>query len=89
MSDNYDDDWVWNGDCAPPPLHNAVYYDTIILPQLFYKAVIERNKQAVIMIIKYNIALSLQIVSLFDISLKGSFFYKLKWLKNSIIYNIK
>lgn len=77
MSDNYDDDWVFNFDCAPPPKHLAPYYDNLIIPKVFYKAVKERNVNQVILVIKYNIPLALTIVSFFDVSLKGSFFYKL------------
>jgi hypothetical protein len=77
MADNYDDDWVFNFDCAPPPMNIAPYYDNLIIPLVFYNAVKERNVQKVQMVIKHNINLSLRIVSFFDISLKGSFFYKL------------
>ena len=77
MSDNYDDDWVFNFDCAPPPRYIAPYYDNLIIPKVFYSAVKERNVDKVIMVIKYNIVLSLNIVSFFDISLRNSFFYKL------------
>lgn len=77
MSDTYDDDWVFNLDCAPPPKHLSAYYDNLIIPEIFYNAVINRNVQQVIMIIKYNIQLSIKVVSFFDISLKNSFFYKL------------
>lgn len=77
MADTYDDDWVFNLDCAPPPKYLPPYYDKLIIPQVFYNAVINRNVDQVIMIIKYNIGLSLNVVSFFDISLRGSFFYKL------------
>ena len=77
MSDNYDDDWVFNFDCAPPPKNLAPYYDNLIIPTVFYKAVKERNVKSLIMVIKYNINLSIKIVSFFDVSLRGSYFYKL------------
>ena len=77
MSDNFDEDWIFNFDCAPPPLNIAPYYDNLIIPLVFYNAVKERNVQKIQMVIKHNINLSLKVVTFFDISLKGSFFYKL------------
>ena len=83
MADNYDDDWVFNFDCAPPPMNIAPYYDNLIVPQVFYNAVKNRNAEKVIMIIKYNIVLSLKVVAYFDTQLRGSFFYKLNSKFNS------
>jgi hypothetical protein len=77
MTDNYDDDWIFNLDCAPPPKHLAIYYDNLIIPKVFYNAVKHRNSNQIVMIIKHNIPLTLKIISFFNIVLKNSFFYKL------------
>lgn len=83
MSDNFDDDWVFNFDNAPPVRYLAPYYDNLIIPKVFYSAVKERNVDKVILVIKHNINLSLKVVTFFNISLKGSFFYKLNSKFNS------
>ena len=59
------------------------YYDKLIIPTLFYNAVIERNVNKVNMIIKYNPVLSVNVALFYDIILKSAFFYK----KSGIIYS--
>ena len=77
MSDNFDEDWVFNFDCAPPPKSSAMNNDVMIIPKVFYNAVVNRNKKQIYTVIKNNIKLSLQIIILVNNTLKNAFFYKL------------
>jgi PIN domain nuclease of toxin-antitoxin system len=58
------------------PTHLPAYFDTLIIPEIFYDAVIERNINKVNNIIKYNPRLCVSIVSYYDITLKSAFFFK-------------
>ena len=74
--------------CNQLPLNIPSYYDTLIIPEIFYNAVIEGNIDKVNNIIKYNPKLSIAVVSFYDLILRGSFFYK-KAGKNGSPYKIK
>jgi len=71
-----DSTWPFNNDCVGVPQHLPTYYDLLIIPNLFYDAVIERNTNKVNNIIKYHPKLSIAVVSYYDITLKSAFFYK-------------
>ena len=62
--------------CDQPPLKMPRVIDVLILPQLFYQAVLARNEKEIVQIIKHHPYLSVQILSLYDIQLKNSFYYK-------------
>jgi hypothetical protein len=84
--------------CNQLPQHIPSYYDKLIIPEIFYNAVIERNINKVNDIIKYNPKLSISVVSFYDLILRGSFFYKksgksgspykIKWSTKENNYNI-
>jgi len=71
-----DSTWPFNLDCNQIPTHLPAYYDKLIIPVIFYDAVINRNINKVNNIIKYNPKLSIWIVSFYDITLKSAFFFK-------------
>ena len=60
-----DSTWPFNNDCIGLPQHLPAYYDLLIIPSIFYDAVIERNTKKVNNIIKYH-----------DTTLRSAFFYK-------------
>jgi hypothetical protein len=63
-------------DCGGIQRKLPIYYDYLIIPELFQKAVLERNTNQINNIIKNNPALSVSIVSYYDITLKNAFFFK-------------
>ena len=71
-----DSTWPFNFDCMGVPRHLPIYYDNLILPEIFYDAVIERNINKVNNIIKYHPRLAVGIVSYYDITLKNAFYLK-------------
>jgi hypothetical protein len=71
-----DSTWPFNNDCMGVPTHLPSYYDNLIIPEIFYNAVIERNINKVNQIIKYNPTLCINIVNYYDTTLKSAFFYK-------------
>lgn len=71
-----DTTWPYNFDCVGVPKHLPSYYDTLIIPKIFYNAVINRNTAEVNNIIKYNPKLSIAVVIYYDITLRSAFFYK-------------
>jgi len=74
--------------CNQLPLNIPSYYDTLIIPKIFYDAVIEGNIDKLNNAIKFNPKLSIAVVSFYDLILRGSFFYK-KAGKNGSSYKIK
>jgi hypothetical protein len=90
-----DSTWPFNFDCTGIPQNTPAYYDTLIIPTLFYKAVLTRNTQLLINLIKYNPQLSVAVVIFYDNILRGAFYtkkdakygmpFKIKWntLKNN------
>ena len=71
-----DSTWPFNFDYAAVARQLPAYYDLLILPSVFYDAVIERNTEKVNNLIKYYPGLSISIVSFYDITLKNAFFFK-------------
>ena len=71
-----DSTWPFNFDCVGVPKNLPAYYDLLILPEIFYNAVLERNTNKVNNIIKNNPYLSISIVSYYDTTLKSAFYYK-------------
>jgi hypothetical protein len=63
-------------ECNQLPINLPAYYDILIIPKKFYKAVIDRNINETNNIIKNNPKLSVSVVNFYDTILKGSFFYK-------------
>ena len=77
-----------NFECSAIPKHLPTYYDLLVLPSVFYQAVIERNTVKVNNLIKYYPGLCISIVSFYDILLKNAFFFK-KNAKIGMPYRIK
>lgn len=75
-------------DCTSIPRRLPIYYDYLIIPELFQKAVLERNINQINNIIKNNPSLSVSIVSYYDTTLKNAFFFK-KNAKNGIPNKIR
>ena len=71
-----DSTWPFNFDCQGIPRYLPPYYDLLVLPEIFYNAVVERNVDKVNLIIKYNPKLAISIVTFYDITLNNAFFYK-------------
>ena len=96
-----DSTWPFNNVCTGLPTHPSDYFDKLIIPEIFYNAVIERNINMVNKIIKYNPRLCINICTFYDITLKTSFFmqksakfnipfkfrWKIKTNNNNIIMN--
>ena len=88
-----DTTWPFNFDCVGAPQNLPSYYDKLIIPSIFYDAVIKRNKVDIINIIKYNPVLSIGIVIFYDNILRGAFYmkkaakfgmpYKIRWATNT------
>ena len=83
-----DSTWPFNNDCVGIPKNTPIYYDKLIIPTIFYDAVINRNINKVNLVIKYNPKLCVSILLFYDITLKSSFFYK-KNAKFSMPFKIK
>jgi len=81
-------DWVFNVDCISPPKNTPVYYDKAIIPSIFYNAVINKNVDETIQIIKFNPQLSLSIAAFYIIVLQQAFYYK-KAAKAGAPYRIR
>ena len=71
-----DSTWVFNFDCNNPPNKTPQYYDSIIIPRIFYNAVINRNVDEVNQIIKYNSKISNAVVTFYINTLQYSFYTK-------------
>ena len=84
-----------NYTCSGISTHIPSYYDNLVIPTIFYDAVIERNINKINNIIKNKPHLSISIVLFYDTILKNAFFnkkngksgsrYKIKWQTNSSI----
>lgn len=74
--------------CDQYPQKIPSYYDKLIIPEKYYDAVISRNINSLNNIIKNNPKLSISVISFYNLTLKGSFFYK-KSGKNGSFYKIK
>jgi hypothetical protein len=72
-----DSDWPFNFNCVGLPKHLSPYYDLIILPEVFYQPVIERNTQKINNLIKYYPILAINIISFYNITLLNAFLFKL------------
>lgn len=68
--------WKNSYECQAIPIHLPPYYDLLILPSVFYQAVIERNTEKVNNIIKYYPGLSIAVVAFYDLTLRNAFYYK-------------
>lgn len=89
-----DTTWPFNFDCNQPPLNTPEYFDKLIIPSIFYNAVIKKNKQELINIIKYYPKLSISVIIFYNNILQFSFYtkkaakygipYKIKWKTNSV-----
>jgi hypothetical protein len=64
-----DSDWVFNIECNNPPTNTSLYFDQNIIPEVFYNAVINRNKQQMYTVIKNNPKLSKEIIAFFQLTL--------------------
>lgn len=71
-----DSTWPFNFDCMGVPQHLPAYYDKLIIPDIFYDAVINRNTKQVNNVIRNNPKLSIAVVIFYDLTLKGAFFFK-------------
>lgn len=71
-----DSDWVFNIECNNPPTNTSLYFDQNIIPEVFYNAVINRNKQQMYTVIKNNPKLSKEIIAFFQLTLANSFNFK-------------
>jgi hypothetical protein len=71
-----DSTWPYNFDCQGVPTHLPSYYDKLIIPQIFYNGVINRNVTEVNQVIKYNPKLCIAVVNYYDTTLRSAFFYK-------------
>lgn len=71
-----DSTWPFNCDCIGIPKNIPSYYDQLVIPNIFYDAVINRNINKVNLIIKYNPKLCVSILIFYDTTLRSSFFYK-------------
>lgn len=71
-----DSTWPFNFDCVGAPTHLPPYYDKLIIPSIFYDAVINRNVNQVNNIIKNNQKLCIAIINYYDITLRSAFYYK-------------
>jgi len=71
-----DSTWPFNFDCIGAPQHLPSYYDLLIVPELFLKAVQDRNVNKVNLVIKNNPSLSVAVVAFYDITLRNAFYYK-------------
>ena len=71
-----DSTWPFNLDCNDPPTNTPKYFDTVIIPKVFYTAVINRNVNAVNNIIKYNPKLSVAVANFYIATLSNAFYTK-------------
>jgi hypothetical protein len=96
-----DSTWPFNFDCTGIPQNTPIYYDNLIIPTIFYNAVITRNTKLLVNLIKYNPQLSVSVVIFYDNILRQAFYtkkdakygmpFKIKWNtiknNNNIILN--
>jgi hypothetical protein len=96
-----DSTWPFNFDCMGIPQNTSAYYDNLIIPTIFYNAVITRNTKLLVNLIKYNPQLSVSVVIFYDNILRQAFYtkkdakygmpFKIKWnttkKNNNIILN--
>ena len=71
-----DSTWPFNNDCTGIPQNTSTYYDNLVIPAIFYDAVINRNINKVNLVIKNNPKLCVSILLFYDITLNSAFFYK-------------
>jgi hypothetical protein len=71
-----DSTWPFNLECNDPPTNTPQYYDKAIIPQLFYNAVINRDTNALVNIIKYNPVLSVAVANFYITTLANAFYTK-------------
>ncbi len=71
-----DSDWVYNFDCNLPLSNTAEYFDDNIIPEVFYEAVINRNKKEIYTVIKNNPKLSKEIIRFYQHTLAYAFNFK-------------
>jgi len=83
-----DTTWPFNLDCVQLPRNTPAYYDKLIIPSIFYNAVITKNIPGLINIVKYNPKLSIAVIAFYNLILQQSFYYK-KAGKAGIPYRIQ
>jgi hypothetical protein len=71
-----DSDWVFNFDCNDKATNVDSFFDANIIPSLFYQAVVNRNKNELINVIKYNPLLTKEVIKFFQYNLASSFYFK-------------
>ena len=71
-----DTSWPYNFDFPQMPRHLPAYYDKLIIPKYFYKAVIDKDVPALNNLIKYNPKLSIAVAAFSNLVLKDAFYYK-------------
>ncbi len=71
-----DSEWVFNFDCNEPLTNTAKYFDSNIIPAVFYDAVMNRNKNQVITVIKNNPVLTKEIIRFYQHTLANAFNFK-------------
>ena len=71
-----DSDWVFNIECNNPPTNTSLYFDENIIPEVFYNAVLSRNKQQMYSVIKNNPKLSKAIIAFYQLTLANAFNFK-------------
>jgi hypothetical protein len=71
-----DTTWPYNFDNPAVARHLPAYYDTLIIPKIFYNAVITRNTPELINLIKYNPKLSIAVAAFKNLTLMNAFYFK-------------
>jgi hypothetical protein len=83
-----DTTWPFNLDCVQLSRNTPAYYDKLIIPSIFYNAVVTKNVEALINVVKYNPKLSIAVIAFYNLILQQSFYYK-KAGKAGIPYRIQ
>lgn len=71
-----DSDWVFNFDCNNKPTQVDDFFDSNVIPLVFYQAVLNRNKKDVYTVIKNNPQLSKDLIKFYQHNLAWSFNFK-------------
>jgi len=71
-----DSTWNYNFDCNEPLSNTSLYFDNNIIPEVFHQAVLNRNKNEIYTIIKFNPNLTKNILKFFYHNLANSFNFK-------------
>lgn len=69
-----DSTWPYNFDYNIPPTNTSQYYDKVIIPAIFYTAVMTRNVNAMNEIIKYDSKLCVSIATFYITTLANAFY---------------